>query len=52
MNSLKLILLCLLLALAQGCSTQKASLDYTAFKQSDPLSILVLPPLNLSLIHI
>ena len=46
MNSLKLVILLLLLTLAQGCSTQKASHDYAAFKQSDPLSILVLPPVN------
>lgn len=29
-----------------GCATQKAPFDYTAFKQSRPGSILVLPPLN------
>lgn len=29
-----------------GCATQKAPLDYTAFKESQPRSILVLPPLN------
>lgn len=34
-------------ALAAGCATQKAY-DYTAFKQSRPASILVLPPLNSS----
>lgn len=29
-----------------GCATPKAPYDYTAFKQSQPRSILVLPPLN------
>jgi hypothetical protein len=29
-----------------GCATQKAPFDYTAFKESRPRSILVLPPLN------
>ena len=37
----------LLALLATGCATQKAY-DYTAFKQSRPASILVLPPLNSS----
>ena len=29
-----------------GCATPKAPYDYTAFKESQPRSILVLPPLN------
>lgn len=29
-----------------GCATTQAPYDYTAFKQSQPRSILVLPPLN------
>ena len=37
----------LLALLVTGCATQKAY-DYTAFKQSRPASILVLPPLNSS----
>ncbi|MFT3760460.1 DUF799 domain-containing protein [Thauera sp.] len=34
---------------ASGCATQQASYDYSAFRQSRPASILVLPPLNGSL---
>lgn len=32
--------------LAAGCATPRQAYDYTAFKQSRPASILVLPPLN------
>jgi hypothetical protein len=32
--------------LLTGCATTKAPLDYTAFKQSKPRSILVMPPMN------
>lgn len=35
--------------LATGCATQQKNIDYTAFKQSRPGTILVLPPLNNSL---
>src|SRR5689334_10934360 len=35
----------LIAALASGCATRQPR-DYTAFKQSRPASILVLPPLN------
>lgn len=35
--------------LATGCATQQASYDYSAFRQSRPASILVLPPLNSSM---
>ena len=35
-------------ALATGCATRGQPVDYTAFKQSNPASILVLPPLNAS----
>jgi hypothetical protein len=35
-----------LLALATGCTTPTRSLDYSAFKASQPRSIVVLPPLN------
>lgn len=34
--------------LATGCATRGQPFDYTAFKQSNPASILVLPPLNSS----
>lgn len=38
-----------LVALAiTGCATQKPTYDYTAFRDSKPSSILVLPPLNQS----
>ncbi|MCS4534679.1 DUF799 domain-containing protein [Neisseria montereyensis] len=43
MRSLKLLPLVAALALS-ACATQPY--DYTAFKESDPKSILVLPPLN------
>nr|WP_308429686.1 DUF799 domain-containing protein [Jeongeupia chitinilytica] len=44
---MKLIACLSLVLLAAGCATpQKAARDYTAFKQSKPRSILVLPPLN------
>jgi len=29
-----------------GCATQQASVDYTAFRQAKPRSLLVLPPVN------
>ena len=35
-----------IIALLTACATPKAPYDYTAFKQSRPASILVLPPLN------
>lgn len=49
LNSIAMKACCatLLTLLATGCATQKAY-DYTAFKQSRPASILVLPPLNSS----
>jgi hypothetical protein len=31
-----------------GCATQQASVDYTAFRQAQPRSLLVLPPVNQS----
>ncbi len=34
--------------LLSGCATQQGAYDYTAFKESNPRSILVLPPLNKS----
>ncbi len=33
-------------ALMTGCAVNQAKYDYTAFKQSKPKSIVVLPPLN------
>ncbi|MGQ5524276.1 DUF799 domain-containing protein [Chitinimonas sp. PSY-7] len=46
-NAIKGVSAALLLAvLATGCATPTLSHDYTAFKQSRPKSILVLPPIN------
>lgn len=45
LRPIRLFLLLLFAALAAGCATPKPY-DYTAFKQSRPRSILVLPPLN------
>lgn len=47
MKTLKTILMASLISLVAGCATQKPY-DYTEFKKSDPKSILVLPPKNLS----
>ena len=44
-NSLKIIAAAACLVLIQGCAT-KAPFDYTAYKESRPRSILVLPPIN------
>ncbi|MFC3337582.1 DUF799 domain-containing protein [Paracandidimonas soli] len=38
-----------LLVWLTGCVTTDANLDYTAFRESKPASILVLPPLNSSI---
>jgi hypothetical protein len=38
----------LLVSLLAGCATQQAAYDYSAFQQSNPASILVLPPVNTS----
>jgi hypothetical protein len=45
-TSLKLAACVLPAALVVGCATPKAPFDYTAFKQAQPRSIVVLPPLN------
>lgn len=34
--------------LLSGCATEQGAYDYTAFKESNPRSILVLPPVNKS----
>ena len=39
-------LLVILAVAVTGCATQKTPTDYSAFKESRPRSILVLPPLN------
>ncbi|MEQ1813565.1 MAG: DUF799 domain-containing protein [Candidatus Nitrotoga sp.] len=48
MNSilLKLTSLLFIVILATGCATQQKPYDYSAYKQSNPRSILVLPPIN------
>src|SRR5690554_3772868 len=38
----------MLIALVTGCAAPGNNVDYTAFKESKPASILVLPPLNSS----
>jgi hypothetical protein len=43
---IKLLLCALLVALATGCATNQKPYDYTAFRQNQPKSIVVLPPLN------
>ncbi|RRS03768.1 hypothetical protein EIP75_14395 [Aquabacterium soli] len=45
---LKLATVMLAAGLFTGCATQNRAYDYSAFKQSRPRSILVLPPLNQS----
>jgi hypothetical protein len=47
MKILKTALIFSIVALASGCATQKP-FDYTAFKQANPRTILVLPPKNSS----
>ena len=44
-NSLKVLLAAATVLLVTGCAT-KSPYDYTAFKESRPRSILVLPPVN------
>ncbi|MGV8891725.1 MAG: DUF799 domain-containing protein [Burkholderiaceae bacterium] len=45
-NILKLIVCLSVAVIATGCATHAKNTDYTAFKQSRPKTILVLPPLN------
>lgn len=40
------LLLSLLVLLFSGCAATQSTHDYTAFKQSKPASILILPPVN------
>ena len=48
MRSILSLTLVLLISLLTGCATQ-STYDYTAFRESKPRSILVLPPVNDSL---
>lgn len=41
-------LLCMLLFVLVGCAAPQRNVDYAAFRESKPASILVLPPLNTS----
>lgn len=45
-SKLKITLAAVTVLLATGCATKVAPYDYTAFKESRPRSILVLPPVN------
>jgi hypothetical protein len=45
LQHMSLLLAALAVAILSGCATQKPA-DYTAFKESRPRSIVVLPPLN------
>lgn len=47
MNSIRTFAAIAVLALVTGCATQQPY-DYSAFKESSPASILVLPPVNKS----
>lgn len=46
MKALKLAILMIALVILSGCAAKPAPYDYTAYKNSDPRSVLVLPPLN------
>lgn len=42
----RLLVCCVLGALVTGCASTQKSVDYSAYKEARPRSILVLPPLN------
>lgn len=46
MSKIKLLLASALALVLTGCATTDAPMDYSAFKKSNPKSILVLPPTN------
>lgn len=46
MNTMKLSVAMALTLLMAGCASTQTPMDYSAFKQSNPKSILVLPPTN------
>jgi hypothetical protein len=48
MNKIHLFFVAFIVLVLSGCAAQKPSFDYTAFKNSRPKSILVLPPINSS----
>jgi hypothetical protein len=48
MNKIHLFFVAFIVLVLSGCAAQKPGFDYTAFKNSRPKSILVLPPINSS----
>jgi hypothetical protein len=46
MHSFRLFFLLGFFVILSGCASQKKSLDYSAFRESNPRSIVILPPLN------
>ena len=45
---LKALTLLAALALLGGCANQQKAYDYTAFRESKPTSVVILPPINKS----
>ena len=46
MKQLQFLAAFVLSAVMAGCASNQSAMDYSAFKQSNPASILVLPPIN------
>ena len=46
MSMLKPLVMLALLSTLAGCASTQGPMDYSAFKKSNPKSILVLPPTN------
>jgi hypothetical protein len=46
MHSFRLFFLLGFFVIPSGCASQKKSFDYAAFRESNPRSIVILPPLN------
>ena len=46
MHSFRLFFLLGFFVILSGCASQKKSFDYAAFRESNPRSIVILPPLN------
>ena len=46
MHSLRLFFLVGFFVILSGCASKKKSFDYSAFRESNPRSIVILPPLN------
>lgn len=46
MRHYKVLSVLLLILIVSGCASSRTAMDYSAFKQSNPKSILVLPPIN------